>query len=262
MVETTPGEYGEIRGGTSKGLSLTSTLQTFPLKNARQLALTPHTFAGGAVTVRFALNPLLVILKTADGLATAPTNYSDNAQDGDAATDVTLSSLSTAANEDFVYVGMSRPIRGLMVDVDLPNGNASVLTVKYWNGSAWVDITATDGTDSAGASLGQDGNITWTIPTAWRKTTLHESGDARCAFRHAGTPLYWLRMQWSAALDASCTQNSIMPLAPSTEYFELVAGQPFEEAIDRENAASIEAVMDTGTGLLITDYGRITGGRF
>lgn len=262
MVDVSAGELGELRGDTSVGLILSSTAACFPLKRARHLTITPHTFAASAVVARLAINPLLVVLKTADGLATAPTDYSDAAQDGDTGTDVVLSSLGTAAQEDFLYVGMDRPIRGLRYDADSANGNASVLTVKYWNGSAWVDISATDGTIAAGASMGQDGDITWTIPTAWQKTTLWESGDARCAFKHAGTPLLWLRLQWSAALDSSTTGNSLMPLAPSTAYFELLTSQTLEVAVNREDAGSIEALVDTGTGKLIVDYGRGRGGRF
>ena len=261
MVEITAGEFGELRGGTSLGLSLGSTAVCFPLKNARNLALTPRNFTT-AVVARFAINPLLVVLKTADALSTAPTNYSDAAQDGDTGTDVVLSSLSTAANEDFIYVGMSRPIRGLRYDADAANGNASVLTGKYWDGTAWVDIALTDGTIAAGACFGQDGDITWAIPTAWRKAALMEIGDAKCAFRHANTPLYWVRLQVSAALDSSTTGNSLMPLAPSTDYYELASGQTLELAIDRENAGSIEALVDAGTGFLVTNYARVTGGRF
>jgi hypothetical protein len=184
------------------------------------------------------------------------------AQDGDTGTDVTLSSLSTAANLDYVYLGAERPFRGVKVDGDALNGNASVLTGYYWNGTAWANISLTDGSANAGATFGVDGDITWTIPTGWRKTSLLECGDSKCAFKHAGTPLYWVRLQVSAALDASVTLNSVMPLAPSTEYFELIENQSFVVAIERGDAGSIEAAMDTGTVNLVVNYGRAAGSNF
>lgn len=262
MVEITPGEMGELRGDTSTGVTLSSTALLFPLKNARYISFTPRNFVT-AVVARIAVNPLLVVLKTIDALATAPTNYSSEAQDGDTATDVTLSSLPTAANNGFIYVGMDRPIRGLRADMDLANSNASVLTGKYWNGTAWVDISLTDGTISGGTTtFGQDGDITWTVPTAWRKAALMEIGDSRVPFRHANTPLYWVRLQVSAALDASTTLNSLMPLAPSTAYYELPLGTTDTWAFDRGSAGSLEALVDAGSGQLLIDYGRVAGGNF
>ena len=105
--------------------------------------MTPRNFAGAAV-VRFALNPYLYVLRTQDALLTAPTDNSHELQDGDT-TDVQYDAQSTAANNDFIYVGAHLPFRGARVTQGSdPNNTASVLTVNYWNGGAWVDITATD----------------------------------------------------------------------------------------------------------------------
>ena len=180
-TEILEGPLGEWRAASTAagGTALTTTALRIPLpRGSKMVQLIPRNFST-AVVAQFNTNPWLTILKTTDLLATAAaiTDYSEQAQDLDTATDVDLSSLSTIAALDAVYVGALVPFRGVEIDVDAANVNASVLTVKYWNGSAWTDITATDGTDSAGASMAIDGNVTWTVPASW------EIGRASCRER-------------------------------------------------------------------------------
>lgn len=249
------------------GTALSTTLTTIALPIGTEfVSLEARNFVTGVVA-QYALCPYLTILRTQDRLATAPTDVSDNAQDGDAATDVTLSSQSTWANGDALYVGSHVPFRGVRVDVDAANGNASVLTVNYWNGSAWVDITATDNTASGGATLAVDGTITWTVPTAWSANSLRNiaalAGDDSdlantVTFQGAERILYWTRWEVSAALDASTTQNEIHALARSTAYAELTTGKPGHEFFARRGPGgigAIEALMNAGTGNLIVNAG-------
>lgn len=259
-----PGTLGELRGGTSKGLALTNLVQHFPLANARHLTATARNFASSGVVARFAINPYLRILKTTDGLSTAPTDLSVNAQDGDTGTDVVLSSLPTAANGGYLYVGAIRPFAGLDVDMEAGtvNGTASVLSGYYWNGTAWANASITDGTASGGATFAQDGDITWSVPSAWKKTSLMEAGDTRQGYPWLGTPLYWMRFQVSAALDSSTEAENIFPIAPSTEYYELIENETHAQAIERDHHGSIQALMDTGTGNLVLSYARAAGGNF
>jgi hypothetical protein len=153
VVDTTAIPLGEIRqASASKGLSLSTTAATVGLpKGTGFVSLDPGTYST-AVVARIAFSPYLLVLKTADSLATM-TDYSDAAQDADAATDVTLSSLDTLANGDSLWVGSHVPFRGLSVDVDAANGTASVLTGTYWDGAALTNISLTDGTTSAGTAL-------------------------------------------------------------------------------------------------------------
>lgn len=264
MAETVAAPLGELRGGTSTGVSLTTTAAFIQIpKGTQHLFLTPRNFTT-AVVARVALNPYLVVLKTVDALATAPTDYSESAQDGDTSTDVDLSSLSTAANSDFLYVGSHRPFRGVNCDIDAANANASVLTVKYWDGSAWTSISATDGTASGGATMAVDGNVTWTIPTAWTSASLLGTGDTTVSFPFAGNKLYWTRWEVSVALDSTTTLNSMLALAPSTNYFELSANQNFELGITKgpEGVGCIEALTDAGTGNLAVGFAAARGRSF
>ncbi|TXH57203.1 MAG: hypothetical protein E6Q97_04705, partial [Desulfurellales bacterium] len=166
------GPVGEVRiAGASKGVACTTTAAfTLLPAGTKTIQLIPRNFAT-AVVVRYALCPWITVLKTADSLATF-TDYSQEANDASTSTDITLSSLDTLANGDAVYVGSHLPFRGLVADVDSTNATASVLSVYYWNGSAWADTSASDGTASGGATFAQDGNITWTVPTAWTKASL------------------------------------------------------------------------------------------
>jgi len=213
-----------------------------------------------AVVAKVAVNPYLIVFKTTDNLETI-TDYSKEAQDADTGTDVTLSSLDTAANGDYLYVGSHLPFRGVRVDVDSANSNASVLTVNYWNGTSWTSISATDGSASGGATFAQDGNITWTVPTAWVKATLEEinspSPSAWSPQIYRNDPFYWTRWQVSAALDSSTTLNSMIAMNRSEVYAELVSGKSFETAIHKgvKGIGCVEALTNAGTANLIVNVG-------
>ena len=209
-----------------------------------------------AVGLQYALNPYLAVLKTTDAGATW-TDYSSAAQDEDAATHVDLSGLSTLANGDAVYIGAATAFRGLDVDVDGPNGNSSVLTASYWNGSAWVDTSDTDGTISSGKTLGQDGTIAWTVPSAWSAGSLNNilqfldgggSNTAAAAPQYGHQDLFWVRLEVGAALDSAVTLDSIHALAGSTAYAELTAGDDvIELAANYGEFGSVELTVTTGT---------------
>lgn len=264
MAETIAGPLGELRGSTSTGVALTTAAAFTAIpKGTRLLQLSPRNFVGAAV-VRVAVNPYLTVLKTADALATAPTDYSENAQDGDAGTDVTLSSLDTAANLDFLYVGSHLPFRGVNIDVDAANGTVNAITVKYRKSDdTWADISATDGTDSGGASMAIDGNVTWTVPTDWKSARLIDIGDTILSFPGATSYLYWTRWQWSAAMDSSTTLNAMLAMSRSTAYAELASGQALEFGVMKgpDGLGCIEALTDAGTANLVMNFAAI-GGRF
>ncbi len=276
---TSPAELGEIRGGVTTGVALTSTASFTQIPDGTwYMTLIPRNFST-AVVARVALNPYLIILKTADALASAPTNYSQVAQDGSTSTVVTLSSLGTAAQLDFLYVGSHIPFRGVVIDVTAStNSTASVLTVKYWkNDSTWADITATDGTASGGASLAVDGNVTWTVPTDWQIAALNFFGeytaadsllssikDTALTFPFSTTKLYWTRWQFSGGLDASTTLASMLSMNRSTAYFEIPSGITLEETITKGplGVGNIEALTDAGTANMVVDFATTKGSAF
>lgn len=245
--------FKESRGGTLTGTALSTTLALIPIPLGTSfISLLPRNLST-AVVAGFLLNPELIIFKTTDLLSTPPTDYSLSARDADAGTDIVLSSIPTIANGGALYVGSAVPFGGVAIDIDAANGTASVLTVKYWNGSAWADISDTDGTISTGASMAQDGNVTWTVPSAWVPTSLIASGDAPQATKYGNQEMYWTRWEWSTALDSSTTLNSMLPINRSTAYTPLIQNEAFEFSVD-ESISCIQAVTDAGTASLLVRF--------
>lgn len=270
-TEVHAGGYGEVRAAStaSGGTALTSTAARIVLpKGTNHITMLPRNYASSAVVVKFNLNPWLLIFKSTDALADMAnlTDYSDNAQDNSTSTDVTLSSLGTLAQGDALYVGSWTPFGGLVVDVDAANGNASVLTVHYSkNDNTWADISASDGTDSGGASMAVDGNITWTVPTDWGKIDLKTLTTTAAKNQGLFTePEFWVRLSFSAALDSSTTLNSVIAINRDTTYAELPAGTGWEQhiTVGRGGHYSITALTDTGTANLIVNCATNPGGRF
>jgi len=254
------GKVEEIRGaGTAGGTSLTTTAAfiQFPPRTNR-ISITPRNFTT-AVVARLLLNPWLTVLKTVDNMAGSPTDYSANAQDNDTATDVDVSSLSTRANGDFLLVGSHVPFRGVYFDVDGTNTTASCTgSVYYWN-NAWVDTSATMSGVTTATLFDKDGIVTWTVPTAWKATTLNQiytnTVFASNAY-YSNVSMYWTRWETDTAItDTSVTFNSMSAANRSTTYAELVEGQAISADIPYGfgGTGSIEALTDAGTANLVVN---------
>lgn len=255
-IETWAGELGELRAISTAGggTLLTTVAQLIPIPDAsKHLFCTPRNFTT-AVVVKIALSPYLLVLKTPDNLATA-THYSQFAQDGLTTTEVNLDALDTLANLDYLLIGSHLPFRGVNVVMNGAklNANASVLTVAYWNGTAWVTTSASDGTAAAGATFGQSGDVTWTVPAAWTKDTLINIGTPGSAVINQGMGLYWTRWSVSAALSAATRATGIVAYNRSTAYSEWLPGQLFQERITKgfQGIAAVEALTDAGTANLV-----------
>ena len=266
-TEIIAGGVGELRAASTAagGTALTTTAGYIQLpKGTYHIYLTPRNFAT-AVVAKVAINPWLVILETNDAMATAPTDWSESAQDADAATDIDVSSFGTLANGDFLLIGSHLPFRGVYIDVDSTNSAGTASTsVYYWNGSAWADTTETDGTFST-MTFAQDGLVYWTVPTDWRATTLKTLYTSTPTSVYTGLNYYWTRWEVSAALtDASVTFNSMVAANRSITYAELLSGQCFEERVGRGlgGAGCVEALTDAGTANLIVNIATVRDGRF
>lgn len=107
---------------------------------------------------------------------------------------------------DFFWVGSNRPFAGMDVIVDTPNMVAAVITAEYWDGSTWQSLSPTDGTINTGASIGQSGEITWTLPTDWEKSTVNS------------LEYYWVRMSWDDNLTAGTLAETIRLLDKEIQY--------------------------------------------
>lgn len=269
-TETLNGALGELRAAStaSGGTALSTTAAYIALpNNSRYVMLMPRNFST-AVVAQVLFNPYLVILRTIDDLANV-SDYSNVAQDGDAATEVVMDAHGTAANGDYLYVGSHLPFAGVYVDVSADsneaNGTNSVLTVNYWGG-AWKSISATDNSVSGTASLATDGTVTWTVPAGWQSASLSNiaSPVPGSAVELRDHPLYWTRWQWSVQLDALVRLDAMFAINRSTAYAELVTGQAYEKAMLRGigGYGCVQAKTNDGTANLIVNVATADGAHF
>jgi hypothetical protein len=264
-VKVIPVELTEMRAAStaSGGSALTTTLSLIdvatPGWGADYISLTPRNFAGCAV-VKYALNPYLTIFHTQDAGITV-SDLSDEMQDGD--TTSTAFTTFAITGTGYMYVGADVPFRGVSVELGTnKNDTASVITVKYWHGGAWVDISDTDGTDVAGDSMKQSGDVTWTVPTDWASTSLSAIGDTLPSTApHLHEDKYWTRWEWSAALD-SVDVDRMQALNRATTYAELVDGQTVEFKMTPRTIGCIEALTNAGTANLVVNVGTLPGSEF
>ena len=178
------------------------------LTDAPQLTFRPYVRNGGATgyvgagTAVAFTRPRLIDLSTINLQKTVDnganyTDYSAAVIDNNAATQADIDALDTVANGDWFVVGGPVPFSGTAFDMDAANvnGNASVMTVGYWNGAAWVALAnVTDGTIAvAGKTLSGDGQFSWDMPAAlaWATSAL------------GGITAYWARFSVSAAVSAN-----------------------------------------------------------
>lgn len=96
----------------------------------------------------------------------------DTADAGSAATaDVPL----IAANGDKVLLGSDRPFTQAIFGLSTLGSSDPTLTVKYWNGNAFVAVT---GLVDNSVGLTKNQNIKWTLPTDWTRTAKDGGGNA------------------------------------------------------------------------------------
>ena len=266
--QTIAAEFSEVRAAStaSGGSALTTTASLISIPfGTNWISLTPRNFVACNVA-RYLLNPYLLIVRTSDALVTTGnlSDISDEMQDGDTTT-ASFNSFDIAANGDFLYVGAAIPFRGAAVDVTNTNTvGGTTLTVKYWNG-AWSDISATDGTTSGADTFGVDGNVTWTVPATWVKTSLFASGDTLLRSSWSGVDLYWTRWETNAIFDTTVSVAQIRALNRSTAYSEWLEGQTYEQAIQTGGpggVACIEALTDAGTANLLVNVATGRGETF
>ena len=105
----------------------------------------------------------------------------------------TTEAIVVGAITDSFYICSPCPADGMVLDLGTTvNTDAATMSVKAWRAGSWTAVSSiSDGTLSSGATLGQDGTVTWTRSTA---DTLRVV---------SGIMGYWYQVGWSAALSSS-----------------------------------------------------------
>jgi hypothetical protein len=116
----------------------------------------------------------------------------------------------------FVYVRFYAQVNGLRFDIAFTNKEYAILTVQYYNGSGWDNVSGlSDGTDVGGVTMAQDGDVVWTRP------------DDEVELSHNAQLGYWVRMHVNNPLDADLstpgqqaigiTEIDVRYIAPETD---------------------------------------------
>ncbi len=107
---------------------------------------------------------------------------------------LTYSSVGSLATSDRLYVGFAERMTGIDITLvsSFVNTNASNLTVKYWNGEAWMTVgTIDDSTKTTTKTLNKSGSVTWDSPI--------ESSEFKNAISN-GDQWYYYELSVSSAL--------------------------------------------------------------
>ena len=162
------------------------------------------------------------------------------------------SAMDAATTSDRLYVCLPDKVGGLHIDMTASkNTNASIMTVKYWNGSAWADITVSDGTSPSGISLARDNNLTWAVPTDWVAAHLGGNnydgtikGMSITDVDAPGSYGFWLQIYFSAALSADVEIANIWTLNKNTHRGYFHGGQEYPISFDARVVGAIEAIIE------------------
>jgi len=79
---------------------------------------------------------------------------------------VTTGKVVALADTHNLYTGYYKPFKQLFIEFAVANTNANVLTVEYYNGTAWTALTAVDETEG----FIKSGFILFDRPTDWAET--------------------------------------------------------------------------------------------
>jgi hypothetical protein len=95
----------------------------------------------------------------------------------------------TLLSTDYLYVGFSKPINSIYVQINTANTNANTIQAEYYNGSTWVSVS--DFFDDT-KGFTRSGFMTWD------RNQTNQASNAVNA-----TAAYWIRFQPSASHSAS-----------------------------------------------------------
>ncbi|MDP2662624.1 MAG: hypothetical protein Q8R28_18050 [Dehalococcoidia bacterium] len=187
------------------------------------------------VESRFLVCPALYQALFYDDSAGTYTEIGPNITDRDSGTTGSVTAM-TSADELYLFPATPQRIRGFYVNVDGSNvnANASTMTVNYWNGTAWADTSATDGTASGGATLAQDGEVLWTLPS---DEAVHTTGVN-------GIKGYIYQIVVSATLSADTAIEELILLHQNVNYDYL---QPGVSTYNADRSGGFVLLVDAGT---------------
>jgi len=215
-----------------------------------------------ATDFRLHINPRILDVVFFDDSAATGAEYINTSSSVNLNTDLTDrgtgtgsgTTLDSSTTSDFLYICLYEPTAGINVTIGAANSTTSTLTAEYRkNDDTWADLSATDNTDSGGATLAQTGSITWTAVTDWKAVQLvgpqvtAVADEKNSTSGVGGTVGFWLRLSWSVALDSDTEITELWTLNNDTNRGYFRAGQEYGLSFDRSRVGAIEAILAAGT---------------
>lgn len=123
--------------------------------------------------------------------------------------------MPIVAAEDYLYIGQHLPSNNMFFEVSTANDQASVMTVEYWSNNAWVPmVDLLDATSVSGVSLARSGTVQWLVDREepWTMVLDSSGGQSQAPDELSSIEiynLYWLRIKFSADLNAGTTLDRI-----------------------------------------------------
>jgi len=190
-------------------------------------------------------NPLVFGALVYDDSAGRYVDYSREVIDGRSDTYAIV--LSAAA--DKLYIFTSEIAHGFVFDLGSNvNSNAVTMTIKAWRSGAWTSVSdLSDGTASGGATLAQDGTVTWTRST---DDSMKLEGGLILGYAY--------EVSWSGALSGNVHVVSIKakqnPTAMTNKWdgaFEWISGCRFYDQSAGQYVEVISKVTSDATSLYV-----------
>lgn len=211
---------------------------------------------------RLHLNPRINDVRFYDASATAGSRWKSevvNLTDRDTATG-TGSDMNSMTTSDFLYMCFEEPVGGVRATIGNANANAATMTATYRkNDDTWASLTITDGTASGGAPLAVTGNITWTTPTDWKRTSLAvPTGIFGLTETDApGVDGHWVRFAIDAAADSTTSITELASINRDTSRGYFYSGVEYSFSFDLRRLGAIEAILGSGTATMDITWSRL-----
>ena len=203
---------------------------------------------------RMALAPALLSVLYYSASAGTYTSYRTEATDTLTTTHVPLDAMAIA---DWVYLGFSAPALGVWINKG-SNVNAEstvTLDVEYCSTANAIDASVAftdvlgdgDTTSSGNATLAIDGFVTWTLPTAWVRSTLGTYSAP------AANKCFWIRLSPAEkVLSTTVDLLQIVPLYKNTNYGWQEASTTYVLQFDSSRCGGLTLKGSTSQNLNVT----------
>ncbi len=223
-----------------------------------------------SIAFRLALCPAIKDVNFFDASATADSRFIKTGsnssllndltdKDGGTGTGTVMDSMTSS---DYLYVCTADIVGGFHINVKAVNGTANTLAIQYWDGTQWADLTETDNTDT-GASLAQDGSVTFTAPTDAVSAPLGGSAGivlndnslrSAAADVRAQDPSmmtgFWWRFNWDNGLDSDTEIEELMTVNKGDSRGKFRADTEANLSLDRRFVGNIEVLSASVTPTL------------